>query len=167
MSEDLAQALMISYCGSVEEATRQMKDIYSKANIIGGIPDPKDTTIQKVELPGVGCHMRFWMATKRALYRSISATIEVDKLSLSRPIYRSWCQAFSVTATAATFAVLQGTEQEFVFDGKIIKRILLPTRGQPVQPAVDPTVLQELPLMVPYAKRHAQALALTRGRAPY
>lgn len=96
MSEDLAQALMISYCGSVEEATRQMKDIYSKANIIGGIPDPKDTTIQKVELPGVGCHMRFWMATKRALYRSISATIEVDKLSLSRPIYRS------VTSTQPT-----------------------------------------------------------------
>lgn len=184
MSEGLAQALMIARCGSVEEGTKQLKELYSRINVLGGIPDPQDTTLQKVELPGVGCHMRFWLGHQT---RTISFDLCDDRTGqlVAKPpsleIFHvnaitgdltelkslQWCQGFKprTTMKEATFVVAEGTELEFVFKGTTLKTTLLPTRGQPVRPAVDPTVLQELPVRVTREERHARMLALTGGRA--
>ncbi|TRM65606.1 hypothetical protein BD626DRAFT_428912, partial [Schizophyllum amplum] len=59
-SEEMANHVLETEFGSVEEGKRYLRDISKDADVLGGYPDPKDPSVRRIPIPGQLYSMRLW-----------------------------------------------------------------------------------------------------------
>ncbi|KAI5889935.1 uncharacterized protein SCHCODRAFT_02630428 [Schizophyllum commune H4-8] len=59
-SEDVVNLMLEQDYGSVEAGMAAMKQMYANVDYIGNEPPPGDTTVQRVDIPGIPFYMRLW-----------------------------------------------------------------------------------------------------------
>ncbi|KAI5890142.1 uncharacterized protein SCHCODRAFT_02630977 [Schizophyllum commune H4-8] len=163
LSEEVMRLMFIAECGSVEAGMEQARDVYANSDIRGGNPDPEDTTLQLVDIPGQSYHMRFWQGHQDA-GRSITFQFCDNKTRQPRRRPRGLRVYFRDTlnvrreikseeyifgapqlskVASESFVTYDGYKVELVVNNVAVKMLRMPCRATESQPA---TPLEELPL---------------------
>ncbi|KAL1672305.1 hypothetical protein EV122DRAFT_255915 [Schizophyllum commune] len=150
-SEELANELLIVEYGSVEKGKKALKEVYETAEYVGGQPDPEDTTIDRIELPGLSFHLRLWLGyqkkfvsfdlcdneTKRPIEKHRFLTIFC--MRSPQDLYPIQLQSleysdhFDRSIGYNSFAVVEGSILDIRWKGKSIKRVVMPERARAAQ----------------------------------
>ncbi|KAL1729541.1 hypothetical protein EV714DRAFT_284866 [Schizophyllum commune] len=163
LSEEVMRLMFIAECGSVEAGMEQARKAYANSDIKGGNPDPADTTLQLVDIPGQSYHMRFWQGHQdagrsitfqfcdnktrqpRRRPRGLHAYFR-DALDVRREI-KSQEYIFGVDqlskVASESFVTYDGYKVEVVVNNVTVKMLRMPCRVTESQPV---TPLEELPL---------------------
>ncbi|KAL1721163.1 hypothetical protein EV715DRAFT_271474 [Schizophyllum commune] len=152
-SEELANELLIVEYGSVEKGKKAVKEFMEVAEYLGGQPDPEDTTIDRIELPGLSFHLRLWLGhqkkfvsfdfcdneTKRPVEKHRFLTIFYMRSPQDmHPVQvqsLEYCHHLDRSVGYNSFAVLEGSIVDVRWKGKTVKRVLMPERERPAQQA--------------------------------
>ncbi|KAL1742912.1 hypothetical protein HDZ31DRAFT_42128 [Schizophyllum fasciatum] len=170
-SEDVAREMIIAEYGDLEEGMEDIKELYQNAEIIGGHPDPADTTVRRIEFPKfpeMKFYMRYWLGHHSALISMDVCDIETDRpiqapkdftlFQIIDPPFGGFIQLKSLAhcmhldnkSAVSTFTVMEGVWIEFRFKGKVVKKVQMPKRPQPAQQALPGIELQDLSSMSLY-----------------
>ncbi|KAL1719781.1 hypothetical protein EV715DRAFT_251099 [Schizophyllum commune] len=163
LSEEVMRLMFIAECGSIEAGMEQARKAYANSDIKGGNPDPADTTLQLVDIPGQSYHMRFWQGhqdagssitfqfydNKTRQPRRRPRALHVffrDALNVRREI-KSQEYIFGVDqlskVASESFVTYDGYKVELVVNNVAVKMLRMPCRATESKPA---TPLEELPL---------------------
>ncbi|KAI5899478.1 uncharacterized protein SCHCODRAFT_02742563 [Schizophyllum commune H4-8] len=168
-SEELANELLKVEYGSVEKGKKAVKEFMEVAEYLGGQPDPEDTTIDRIELPGLSFHLRLWLGhqknfvsfdfcdneTKRPVEKHRFLTVFYMRSPQDmHPVQvqsLEYCHHLDQSVGYNSFAVLEGSILDVRWKGKSIKRVVMPERERPAQQAqaVPARGLRELEVKSP------------------
>lgn len=157
-TEEMMNLVLETEFGSVEEGKRYLRDISTGVDVIGGLPDPKDTSVRHIPIPGQPYSMRLWTGhmdrsrtvswnivsndtgepmpkPKNLRMFTVDNTGNIDQPCFSMEVAQDLDKREHLSCE--TWCYPDGTVIEFVVGRKSVRRVRLPLRPHDGIPRVE------------------------------